>query len=93
MDSSLRAGIEHLVEYLLDKLVRLIEDCVPLNTSETPPYWSSPETEYSPEGPIWEGQHLSLERLVCQKGELGFGSYQCNLIKTRQCLIKIGAER
>jgi len=58
-NSSLRAGIEHLVEYLQDKLVRLIEDCVPPNPSETPPYWSSSETEYSPEGhhfPIWEGQ-------------------------------------
>jgi hypothetical protein len=58
-DSSLQAGIEHLVEYLQDKFVQLIENCVPPNAGETPPYWSSSETEYSPEGhhfPIWEGQ-------------------------------------
>ena len=59
-DSSLRAGVEHLVEYLQDKLVQRIEDCVPQNASETPPYWSSSETEYSPEVEvhrfsIWEG--------------------------------------
>src|SRR5208282_5617919 len=52
-DSSLLAGVEHLAEYLQDKLVQLIEDCVPPNASETPPYWSSSETEYSPEGDIY----------------------------------------
>jgi OTT_1508-like deaminase len=59
MDLSLRAGVDHLMKYLQDKLVQLIEDCIPPNASETPPYWSSSETEYSPEGhhfPIWKGQ-------------------------------------
>jgi len=59
-NSSLRDGIEHLGGYLQDKLVRLIEECIPANTSETPPYWSSSDTEYSPEGhhfPIWEGKY------------------------------------
>jgi hypothetical protein len=63
-DTTLLAGVEALKEHIYDRVIELIEGCVPDYRSETPPYWSSSESDSGdqPPSPFASGLQVMRRR-------------------------------